>query len=282
MIAPDPHVARVLECGEAERLLTCHPLAVRVFLGLFWGPYSERAGVVHARPAVLADDLRTSKRAVLAALAELVSNSLIVHDPDAMIAARHGFELRHLPPTRANRVAWLRGLRGLRDCLIVRQAIEHIEAELERSTERSTERSIDPARALTKSWSPGVLNNHPYAPSVHAPSGGVDPGEPPPKSKPRGAAPFKPPTLDEVTAYMLDRECFSTIEAEKFCDFYASKGWKVGKNPMKDWKAAVRNWLRGRDTPPAGRPAATVALKPGDRGYWHDYANDPAVIGKDW
>jgi hypothetical protein len=34
-------------------------------------------------------------------------------------------------------------------------------------------------------------------------------------------------------------------EAEKFCDHYDSNGWKVGgKSPMKDWKAAVRNWLR--------------------------------------
>ena len=33
-----------------------------------------------------------------------------------------------------------------------------------------------------------------------------------------------------------------SIRASKFIDYYTSNGWKVGKNPMKDWKAAVRSW----------------------------------------
>lgn len=36
----------------------------------------------------------------------------------------------------------------------------------------------------------------------------------------------------------------TTVDAERFVDFYSSKGWMVGKNKMKDWKAAVRNWGR--------------------------------------
>ena len=38
-----------------------------------------------------------------------------------------------------------------------------------------------------------------------------------------------------------------SIEAERFVDFYASKGWLVGKSPMKDWRAAVRNWVARKD-----------------------------------
>jgi hypothetical protein len=34
------------------------------------------------------------------------------------------------------------------------------------------------------------------------------------------------------------------MEAERFVNFYESKGWMVGKNKMKDWRAAVRNWAR--------------------------------------
>ena len=34
------------------------------------------------------------------------------------------------------------------------------------------------------------------------------------------------------------------VDPEAFFDFYESKGWKIGRNPMKDWKAAVRNWER--------------------------------------
>ena len=51
---------------------------------------------------------------------------------------------------------------------------------------------------------------------------------------------FKKPTLEEVNAYCLERQ--NGIDASSFIDFYESKGWVVGKSPMKDWKAAVRNW----------------------------------------
>jgi hypothetical protein len=37
------------------------------------------------------------------------------------------------------------------------------------------------------------------------------------------------------------------VDADAFVDFYESKGWLVGKNKMKDWKAAVRTWERNRD-----------------------------------
>lgn len=55
---------------------------------------------------------------------------------------------------------------------------------------------------------------------------------------------FAPPTVDEVRAYCQERG--NTIDPQRFVDFYESKGWFVGKNKMKDWKAAVRNW-EGRD-----------------------------------
>lgn len=55
---------------------------------------------------------------------------------------------------------------------------------------------------------------------------------------------FAPPTVDEVRAYCQERG--NNIDPQRFVDFYESKGWFVGKNKMKDWKAAVRNW-EGRD-----------------------------------
>lgn len=59
------------------------------------------------------------------------------------------------------------------------------------------------------------------------------------------AARFVPPTIDEVKSYCETRQ--NTVSPERFVDFYESKGWMVGKNKMKDWKAAVRNWERGSD-----------------------------------
>jgi len=55
---------------------------------------------------------------------------------------------------------------------------------------------------------------------------------------------FVPPTLLEVKAYCQERN--NGINPQSFIDFYASKGWFVGKNKMKDWKAAVRTWEQRR------------------------------------
>lgn len=57
---------------------------------------------------------------------------------------------------------------------------------------------------------------------------------------------FTPPTIDEVRDYCNER--MNNVDAESFVDFYSSKGWMVGKNKMKDWKAAVRTWEKGRNT----------------------------------
>lgn len=53
---------------------------------------------------------------------------------------------------------------------------------------------------------------------------------------------FAPPTLQEVKSYC--EEAKINIDCQRFIDYYQSNGWKVGKNPMKDWKATVRNWSR--------------------------------------
>lgn len=55
------------------------------------------------------------------------------------------------------------------------------------------------------------------------------------------------PTVEEVAAYCRERG--NRVDAERFVDFYASKGWKVGNQPMKDWKACVRTWERREDKP---------------------------------
>lgn len=53
-----------------------------------------------------------------------------------------------------------------------------------------------------------------------------------------------PPSLEEVAAYCTERN--NGIDPEAFIDFYQSKNWKVGKDKMTDWKAAVRTWERRR------------------------------------
>jgi len=55
---------------------------------------------------------------------------------------------------------------------------------------------------------------------------------------------FIKPSKEEVFEFMVEKEFeFAKIESEKFINFFESKGWKVGKNPMKIWKSAVANWM---------------------------------------
>ena len=82
----------------------------------------------------------------------------------------------------------------------------------------------------------------------------------PPKA-PVAARRFTPPTVEDVAAYCRERG--SNVDAQRFVDFYASKGWKVGNVGMKDWHAAVRTW-EGRDNrmPAAGTGGAHRTTNP--------------------
>lgn len=62
------------------------------------------------------------------------------------------------------------------------------------------------------------------------------------KSKKGKAKRFTPPTLEDVQAYCMERN--NNVDAQHFVDYYTSNGWQVGKNKMKDWKAAIRTWER--------------------------------------
>jgi hypothetical protein len=70
------------------------------------------------------------------------------------------------------------------------------------------------------------------------------------------AARFSPPKVEEVIAYMQDKGCQNPgVEGQRFVNHYESNGWKVGKNPMKNWHAAASGWL-SRNLG-GGRPAPT-------------------------
>jgi len=68
---------------------------------------------------------------------------------------------------------------------------------------------------------------------------------------------FIKPSVEEVRAYCQERN--NGVNPEAFIDFYESKGWKVGNQPMKDWKAAIRTWEK-RDPKPLNKssPASDI------------------------
>lgn len=66
------------------------------------------------------------------------------------------------------------------------------------------------------------------------------------------------PTPEEVQAYCNERK--NGISGQQFCDFYSSKGWKVGSQPMKDWRASVRTWEgKRRETTAPTSPTSQVS-----------------------
>lgn len=86
---------------------------------------------------------------------------------------------------------------------------------------------------------------------------------------------FTPPTQEDVEEYTKEKGY--TINAERFIAYYESNGWRVGKNPMKDWRAAVRNWAaRDRDDgktqldrAPQNNPALDYEQRSND--YYENY-----------
>lgn len=78
------------------------------------------------------------------------------------------------------------------------------------------------------------------------------------------AKPFTPPDIEEVRAYCKDRA--NGIDPDEWYDFYASKGWMVGRNKMVDWKAAVRTWENKRRT---AEPAAVQSPPPEEQRDYH-------------
>ena len=83
-------------------------------------------------------------------------------------------------------------------------------------------------------------------------------GGKPPRSRARAKG-FAPPTVEEVAAYACDAGL--KMDAARFVDYYTSNGWKAGRVPMKDWKAAARNWSR-RDGELGTAPASPAQQPP--------------------
>ena len=75
-----------------------------------------------------------------------------------------------------------------------------------------------------------------------------------PKNQPEKRAKFVKPTVEEIAAYCKDKGY--NINARQFFNYYESNGWKVGRNAMKSWQAAVQNWSTRDKT--SGKAAGTM------------------------
>lgn len=83
---------------------------------------------------------------------------------------------------------------------------------------------------------------------------------------------FEKPTLSEIEQYCIERN--NNVNAEQFFDYYESNGWKVGKNSMKDWKAAVRTWERSEYRKPNSKKNSKEDAINVVRELMNEYANE--------
>lgn len=156
-----------------------------------------------------------------------------------------------------------------------RQEVTHDETPCNVSCNVTETVSCNAALPLCTPPLKDIRVNTPPSPSERPPVGAVSHEQPSPiltaqpaeaPAKPKRAATssqrFTPPTVDEVASYCRERG--NAVDAEQWHAHYTANGWRVGKNPMKDWQAAVRTWERSatgrgahgpgtRDGPPMPR-----------------------------
>lgn len=76
---------------------------------------------------------------------------------------------------------------------------------------------------------------------------------------------FLPPSIQEVDEYAKSEMLGSNTSVEKFHDYYTANGWKVGRNSMKDWRAAFRNWVKNEKQYEHGTHIKAVSKETGSR-----------------
>ena len=84
---------------------------------------------------------------------------------------------------------------------------------------------------------------------------------------------FVKPTVEEIKAYCQERN--NNIDADQFFNYYEGNGWKVGKNPMKDWKAVVRTWEKNNFNQPKKQEKINWGLYVGDGSFLRNPKDDP-------
>jgi hypothetical protein len=130
------------------------------------------------------------------------------------------------------------------------KAIERIEKS------RKAGKASGIARRSTRSSTMSSTRSSTKIPTKTQPPTRPDPTRPDHIQKEENKGRFTPPSIEEVTTYCKERG--NVVDARRFIDFYEAKGWMIGKNKMKSWKAAVRTWEQNeQNNPRINKPSPT-------------------------
>ena len=102
----------------------------------------------------------------------------------------------------------------------------------------------------------------------------LQPKTPKPEAKTTATKKFVKPTIDEIKEYIKEKGY--DVDAERFFNFYESKGWVVGKSPMKNWKAAVSTWGKSSSEYPSNIPQPET--QPETPEQTNDLFSDPQMM----
>lgn len=269
------------------------------------GPDSTRTGLMRIHVGSLVDDLGWSKPQVVAALNRLQAEGLIIwHEPLRIVLCWFVLRTVTVS-VENHRKSYIAQCQTFADCLARSEAIKALQAIVITRAEGASKAPLHGALhgaqsgalhstsqdsgfrvqdsgsfTVAKATVPPAV-----ADGAASMSNGEQASEQQPAAKGRyqsfdpswsaetAAAPkrqsIKPadrarPTFAEAVAYFREQDS-TELEACKFCDYHDAGGWKIGRNPMKDWRAAARNWIRNATQ--YGQPRGTTSRTP---------------AGKDW
>lgn len=225
----DPYVE---ELGPAGRLL---------YLYLITGPYTNNLGVLEISSRRMSYETGLEETEVERLLGEAEEAGKIVRDGSVIWLVNF---VKHQASTSPRLVQSLRGLLGQVTSVRIREAAMLRYPGLFGT---GTMRTGDGEQEAVDRVGPG--SGMVSAGSLEGEEEGEEKGEPLKRGR------FRAPSEEEVRAYCESRG--NGVSAEAFVNFYASKGWKVGSSPMRDWRAAVRTWEAKRRMPRCPERTAT-------------------------
>lgn len=217
------------------------------FMFLLTHPHLTAIGAMRATAPGMAHELGWTEKAFREAFGEVLAKGMAKHDESACFVWVPNF-LKYNRPESPNVVkSWSSWFDLLPECSLKSQLQQQVKAFAEGLSEGFR-------KALGEAFAKGMPNQEQE--QEHKQEQEQQVREDAGASNPRPR--FVPPTIEEVRAYCTERG--NRVDPQRFVDHYTANGWKVGRNPMKCWKAAIRTtWERdlfgngNRNQPTAGQ-----------------------------
>ena len=258
-----------LRLASMDRLLDVSVQAERVYCRLSAGRFSTRTGLLGYREPQLAAESRLRPSELNRSLQELVDAGLLLWCRSHAACYLVGYCSRFARSSVSNWSAWRDDVLSFRCIDLAPQVLDELEHVKASGTPEGTQ-SLGTGTPKGPAQGQGQGQGQVQTPTESSSFAPV--GAPPasqategfglePKTATTGTR-FRKPTIDEAVDYFIERGGDVT-QAERFLDFYESKGWLVGKSPMKDWRSAVRNWMRDKKAAPPAEPPETQPMRAG-------------------